>query len=149
MICTEKIKYVSCLLQSKKTWIDGLIGVSMFINAVALFLIWVLCFGPLSYQSVKTFEVLASGLPFEEIERKLGPGYECVPVKKDVKSIHVDGEFPIHPAAQFYPVSHKAYSFAARFPPGFFLVHVGDDGYVEHLRFYSSDGMYGDDGVRR
>ncbi|MBO5955608.1 MAG: hypothetical protein J6Q10_02275 [Clostridia bacterium] len=83
-------------------------------------LIWVLCFGPLSFQTVKTFEILASGLPFEEIERKLGPGYECVPVKKDVKSIHVDGEFPIHPAAQFYPVSHKAYSFAARFPPGFF-----------------------------
>ena len=135
--------------QGKCNWIYGLIAISIIVNAVTLFLIWVLCFGPLSFQTVKTFEILASGLPFEEIERKLGPGYECVPVKKDVKSIHVNGEFPIHLAAQFYPVSHKAYSFAARFPPGFFLVHVGDDGYVEHLRFYGSDGMYGDDGVRR
>jgi hypothetical protein len=135
--------------RGKCNWIYGLIAISIIVNAVTLFLIWVLCFGPLSFQTVKTFEILASGLPFEEIERKLGPGYECVPVKKDVKSIHVDGEFPIHLAAQFYPVSHKAYNFAARFPPGFFLVHVGDDGYVEHLRFYSSDGMYGDDGVRR
>ena len=135
--------------QGKCNWIYGLIAISIIVNAVTLFLIWVLCFGPLSFQTVKTFEILASGLPFEEIERKLGPGYECVPVKKDVKSIHVDGEFPIHLAAQFYPVSHKAYSFSARFPPGFFLVHVGSDGYIEHLRFYSSDGMYGDDGVRR
>ena len=135
--------------QGKCNWIYGLIAISIIVNAVTLFLIWVLCFGPLSFQTVKTFEILASGLPFEEIERKLGPGYECVPVKKDVKSIHVDGEFPIHLAAQFYPVSHKAYSFPARFPPGFFLVHVGSDGYVEHLRFYSSDGAYGDDGVRR
>ena len=135
--------------QGKCNWIYGLIAISIIVNAVTLFLIWVLCFGPLSFQTVKTFEILASGLPFEEIERKLGPGYECVPVKKDVKSIHVDGEFPIHPAEQFYPVLHKAYSFSARFPPGFFLVHVGSDGYVEHLRFYSSDGMYGDDGVRR
>ena len=49
------------MLQSKKTWIDGLIGVSLFVNAVVLFLIWVLCFGPLSYQSVKTFEVFGIG----------------------------------------------------------------------------------------
>ena len=136
------------MLQSKKTWIDGLIGVSMFINAVALFFIWVLCFGPLSYQSVKTFEVLASGLPFSEIEKLIGSGRECVPVRKG-ENPAVEGAFLIHPSAQFYPVSHKAYSFSARFPPGFFLVHVGSDGYVEHLRFYSSDGMYGDDGVRR
>ena len=52
------------MLRIKKTWIDGLLGVSLFVNAVVLFLIWVLCFGPLSYQSVKTFEVLASGSPF-------------------------------------------------------------------------------------
>lgn len=135
-------------LRIEKTWLDGLIGVSLFINAVVLFLIWVLCFGPLSYQSVKTFEVLASGSPFSEIERRIGSGRECVPVRKCGNS-SVEREFLIHPSAQFYPVSHKAYSFPARFPPGFFLVHVGSDGYVEHLRFYSSDGAYGDDGVRR
>ena len=134
--------------QGKCNWIYGLIAISIIVNAVVLFLIWVLCFGPLSYQSVKTFEVLASGLPFSEIERRIGSGRECVPVKKDGNPA-VEGAFLIHPSAQFYPVSHKAYSFSARFPPGFFLVHVGCDGYVEHLRFYSSDGVYGEDGVRR
>lgn len=149
MKCTEEINYVLFLVQSKKTWIDGLIGVSLLVNAVVSFLIWVFCFGPLSFQTVKTFEVLASGLPFGEIERKLGSGHECVPVKKDARSIYVEGAFPIHPSAQLYPVSYKAYSYFARFPPGFFLVHISKDGYVEHLRFYSSDGAYGEDGVRR
>lgn len=131
-----------------KIWIDWLIAVSLLVNAVVVFLVWLLCFGPLSFQSVKTFEVLASGLPFSEIEKLIGSGRECVPVRKG-ENPAVEGAFLIHPSAQFYPVSYKAYSFSARFPPGFFLVHVGDDGYVEHLRFYSSDGMYGDDGVRR
>ena len=149
MKCAKAINYVLCLLQSKKTLIDGLIAISIIVNAVAAFLVWVLCFGPLSFRTVKTFEVLASGLPFEEIKRMLGSGYECIPVKKDVRSIHVEGEFLIHPSAQLYPVSYKAYSYFARFPPGFFLVHIGRDGYVEHLRFYSSDGVYGDDGIRR
>ena len=31
-------------LRIEKTWLDGLIGVSLFINAVVLFLIWVLFF---------------------------------------------------------------------------------------------------------
>ena len=116
---------------------------------IAGLVLWALCFGPLSFQTVKTFRVLASGLPFAEIERRLGPGRQCVPVKKDVRSAQVEGEFAIHPAAQSYPVSNRAYSCIARFPPVFFLVHIGNDGYVEHLRFYSSDGVYGKDGVRR
>lgn len=47
-----------------KIWIDWLIAVSLLVNAVVVFLVWLLCFGPLSFQSVKTFEVLASGLVY-------------------------------------------------------------------------------------
>ena len=65
-----------------KIWIDWLIAVSLLVNAVVVFLVWLLCFGPLSFQSVKTFEVLASGLPFSEIEKLIGSGRECVPVRK-------------------------------------------------------------------
>ena len=132
---TEKLKVK--VLQGKCNWIDGLLTVSLLVNAVALLLIWVDCFGPLSFQSVKTFEVLASGLPFEEIKRILGSGHECVPIGKDVGSIHLEGDFPIHPSAQFYPVSYKAYGYLARFPPGL-------SGYLTKMRralFLRMDGQ--------
>ena len=105
-------------------------------------------FGPLSFQTVKTFRILASGRPLAEIERQLGRGHECRPIQSE-SGADDRGTFWIHPAAQVYPVSGKAYLYPARFPPGFFLVHADREWYVEHLRFYSSDGAYGDDGVRR
>jgi len=129
-------------------WVDGLLLISLMVNAVLALLIWMFSFGPLSFQTVKTFRILASGRPLAEIERQLGRGHECRPIQSGSETAG-GGKFWIHPAAQVYPVSGKAYLYPARFPPGFFLVHADREGYVEHLRFYSSDGGYGEDGVRR
>ena len=129
-------------------WVDGLLLISLMVNAVLALLVWMFSFGPLSFQTVRTFRILASGRPLAEIERQLGRGHECRPIQGE-SGADDRGTFWIHPAAQVYPVSGKAYLYPARFPPGFFLVHADREGYVEHLRFYSSDGGYGEDGVRR
>lgn len=129
-------------------WVDGLLLISLMVNAALALLVWIFSFGPLSFQTVKTFMILASGRPLAEIECLLGRGHDCRPIQGGSDTAD-GGTFWIHPAAQVYPVSDKVYIYPARFPPGFFLVHADREGYVEHLRFYSSDGTYDEDGVRR
>lgn len=102
------------------------------------------------YQTPENFIKLTSARRFSEIadELKNVRIFKCSRVSDSGLS-DTDAAFVVPKDAQHYPVSNELYCCYSIFPPGRFCVHVGDDGFVEHIRFYSDDGHLGEDGVRR
>ena len=102
------------------------------------------------FQTPRYLWMLASARRFSEIELGLKnvSMLSCSAIKEDAGT-NEEGAFVVPHGAQFYPASHKVYCCYSRFPPGRFCIHVGDDGFVEHVRFYGDDGKIGADGVRR
>ena len=117
-----------------------LMRLSFAMNIILGGLTYLLVFGPLSFQALDVFKIIASGRDFGDIVQHLDNVHERNPIFKQCDD--GDNERMMHTVEQSCPASNRAYRCYVRFPPGYFLVHVDKMGYIEHIRFYSSDGGF-------
>ena len=117
-----------------------LMRLSFAMNIILGGLAYLLVFGPLSFQTLDVFKIIASGRDFGDIVQHLDNVYEHIPISK--QSDEGDNERIMHTVEQSCPASNRAYRCYVRFPPGYFLVHVDTMGCIEHIRFFSSDGGF-------
>lgn len=126
-----------------------LFGISFLVNAV-LVLLLILKVTIFSFQTPRNFWTLASGRQFAEVDKEVESvnRFRVLSIGENDETMNEE-TFVVPHGAQFYPIRHKAYCYYSRFPPGRILVHVGKDGFVEHIRFYNDDGRLCEDGVMR